>query len=52
LVREIVLSALCGSLLLLILIPAAIMTEHWMEDATHHFVDRMPWHEPVENWDR
>ena len=37
LLREIVLSVVCGSLLLLILIPAGSMTEHWMEDATHHF---------------
>lgn len=51
LVREIVLSALCGSLLLLILIPVGITAEHWMEDVSHHFVDRMLWYEPLDRWD-
>lgn len=47
-VREIVLSVVCGSLVVLILIPAGILAEHWMEDAGHHFIDRMVWHEPLD----
>lgn len=33
----------------MILIPAGIMTEHWMEDTGHHFVDRMLW--TLDRWD-
>jgi hypothetical protein len=49
-IREIAVSVVCGCLLLAILIPAGLMTEHWMEDAGHRFVDRMVWREPVERW--
>src|SRR6185312_10344402 len=51
LVREIVLNVVCGSLLLSILIPVGILAERWMADAGHHFVDHVPWHEPVNRWD-
>ena len=45
-----VVSVVCGCVLLSILIPAGLMAEHWMEDAGHRLVDRMVWREPVENW--
>ena len=48
--REMVVSVVCGCVLLSILIPAGLMAEHWMEDAGHRLVDRMVWREPVENW--
>ena len=50
-IREIVVSVVCGSLVLLIFIPVGILAEHWMEDAGHHFVDRMVWHEPLSWWE-
>lgn len=43
-------SVVCGCLLLSILIPTALMAEHWMEDASHRFVDRMVWRKPVGRW--
>ena len=49
---EITVSVVCGCLLLSILIPAALMAEHRMEDAGHRFVDRMVWREPLENWNQ
>jgi len=48
--RELAVSALCGSLLLSVLISAFIMAEPWLEDAGHRFVDRMVWHEPLDSW--
>jgi len=48
--REMAVSALCGSLLLSILISAFIIAEPWLEDAGHRFVDRMVWHEPLDSW--
>jgi hypothetical protein len=40
---EITVSVVCGCLLLSILIPAALMAEHWMEDAGNRVVDGMMW---------
>ena len=48
--REMAVMALCGSLLLSILISAFIIAEPWLEDAGHRFVDRMVWHEPLDSW--
>jgi len=48
--REMVLMALCGSLLLSILISAFLIAEPWLQDAGHRFVDRMVWHEPFNSW--
>ena len=48
--REMAVSALCGSLLLSILIAAFLIAEPWLEDAGHRFVDRMVWHEPLNSW--
>ena len=48
--REMAVSALCGSLLLSILVAAFIMAEPWLEDAGRRFVDRMVWHEPLDSW--
>ena len=48
--REMVLAAICGSLLLLILVPAGWMAEQWIEDQGHRILDRMTWHEPLDNW--
>lgn len=44
------LSALCGSLLLIILVPAFWMTEQWVERRGEQMLDRMVWHEPLEDW--
>ena len=49
-VREMVLAAICGSLLLLILVPAGWMAENWIENQGHRILDRMTWHEPLDNW--
>ena len=49
-VREMVLAAICGSLLLLILVPAGWMAEHWIENQGHRILDRMTWHEPLDSW--
>lgn len=49
---EMVVTALCGSLLLAILIPTALMAEHWIEDAGHRFADQMLWHEPLASRDK
>ena len=48
--REMVLAAVCGSLLLLILAPAGWMAEQWIENQGHRILDRMTWHEPLDNW--
>ena len=48
--REMAMSALCGSLLLSILIAAFLIAEPWLEDTGHRFVDRMVWHEPLDSW--
>jgi hypothetical protein len=48
--REMAVSALCGSLLLSILISAFLLAEPWIEDAGHRFADRMVWHEPLDSW--
>ena len=48
--REMAVSALCGSLLLSILVSAFLIAEPWLEDAGHRFVDRMVWHEPLDSW--
>jgi hypothetical protein len=43
-------TALCGSFLIAILISAFLIAEPWLEDAGDRFVDRMVWHEPLDNW--
>src|ERR1700677_3386495 len=48
--REMVLAAICGSMLLLILVPAGWMAEQWIENQGHRILDRMTWHEPLDNW--
>jgi hypothetical protein len=48
--REMAVSAICGSLLLSILISAPLIAESWLEDAGHRFVDRMILHEPLDSW--
>lgn len=50
LLRGMVVTALCTSLLLSILISAFLIAEPWLEDAGHRFVDRMVWHEPLDSW--
>jgi len=45
-----VLAAVCGSLLLLILVPAGLMAEQWIENQGNRILDRMTWHEPLESW--
>jgi len=48
--REMVLMALCGSLLLSILVSAFLIADPWLEDTGQRFVDRMVWHEPLDSW--
>ena len=48
--RGMAVTALCGSLLLSILISAFLIAEPWLEDAGHQFVDQMVWHEPLDSW--
>jgi hypothetical protein len=48
--REMAVSALCGSLLLSIVISVFLIAEPLLEDAGHRFVDRMAWHEPLDSW--
>jgi hypothetical protein len=48
--REMGLAASCGSLLLLILVPAGWMAEQWIENQGHRILDHMTWHEPLDNW--
>ena len=48
--REMVLAAVCGSLLLLILVPAGWMAEQWIENQGHRILDRMNWREPLDSW--
>ena len=48
--REMALAAVCGVLLLSILLPAGWMAEQWIENQGHRILDRMTWHEPLDNW--
>ena len=48
--RETILAAVCGSLLLLILVPAGSMAEKWIENQRHRILDRMTWREPLDSW--
>ena len=48
--REMVLAAVCGSLLLLILVPAGWIAEQWIENQGHRILDRMTWREPLDSW--
>jgi hypothetical protein len=48
--REMILATVCGSLLLLILVPAGWMAEQWIEKQGHRILDRMTWHEPLDRW--
>ena len=48
--REMILVTVCGSLLLLILVPAGWMAEQWIENQRHRILDRMTWHEPLDSW--
>jgi hypothetical protein len=48
--RETILTAVCGSLLLLILVPAGWVAEQWIENQGHRILDRMTWHEPLDSW--
>jgi putative effector of murein hydrolase LrgA (UPF0299 family) len=45
-----ILAAVCGSLLLLILVPAGWMAEQWIESQGHRILDRMTWREPLDSW--
>ena len=48
--REMILAAICGSLLLLILVPAGWMAEQWIENQGHRILDHMTLHEPLDSW--
>ena len=48
--REMILAAVCGSLLLGTLVPAGWMAEQWIENQGHRILDRMTWREPLDSW--
>lgn len=48
--REVILAAICGGLLLLIFVPSGWMAEQWIENQGHRILDRMTWHEPLDSW--
>jgi hypothetical protein len=48
--RDLAVNALCGSLLLSILVPACWIAEQWMERQYLRDLDRMVWHEPLDSW--
>ena len=50
--REIVLAVVWTSLLLSILVPAFWTTEKWFERQEHQIMDRMSWHEPLDDWNQ
>ena len=50
LLREMILAAVCGSLLLLILVQAGWVAEQWIENQGHRILDRLTWHEPLDSW--
>ena len=50
LLREMILAAVCGSLLLLILVQAGWVAEQWIENQGHRILDRMTWREPLDSW--
>ena len=45
-----ILTVVCGSLLLLILVPAGWVAEQWIENQGHRILDRVTWHEPLDSW--
>lgn len=48
--REMILASVCGSLLLLIFVPAGWLAEQWIENQGHRILDRMTWREPIDSW--
>ena len=48
--REMALATLCGSLLLCILLPACWMAIQWIDNHGQRVLDRIVWHEPLDNW--
>ena len=50
--REMTVMALSGSLLLSILGSVFLIAAPWLEDAGHRLVDRMVWHEPLDDWNQ
>jgi putative effector of murein hydrolase LrgA (UPF0299 family) len=44
------LAALCGSLLLSILLPAGWVAKQWIDRHEDRFLDHMYWHEPLDPW--
>ena len=47
---EMGLAAICGVLLLSILLPAGWMAKQWIERQEDRFMDHMYWHEPLDPW--
>ena len=48
--REMALSAVCGVLLLSILLPAGWMAKQWIDRQQDRFLDHMYWREPLDSW--
>ncbi len=51
-VREMVVTIVCGSLLLTVFVPACWMAEQWIERREHQILDHMVWHEPLDSWNQ
>jgi len=45
-----ILVAVCGCLVLSILVPTGWMAEMWIEKQGHRILDHMTWHEPLDSW--
>ena len=48
--REMVLAAICGSLLLSILLPAGWMAKQWIDRQGDLLLDHLYWREPLDSW--
>ena len=48
--REMALAAVCGVLLLSILLPAGWMAKQWIDRQEDRFLDHMYWREPLDSW--
>lgn len=45
-----ILAAVCGVLLLSILLPVGWMAKQWIDGQEDRLLDHMHWHEPLDSW--
>ena len=48
--QEMILAAVCGVLLLSILLPVGWMAKQWIDGQEDRLLDHMHWHEPLDSW--